>query len=75
MIVSWRAVVILSSIKKVTLVLGHPPTSKQQYISLHVPKLLTGLVAQWSSALAAMAMLPASTWVQVPPTTSGVFLL
>ena len=32
-----------------------------------------GLVAQWSSALAAMAMLSARTWVQIPPTASGVF--
>ena len=32
-------------------------------------------VVQWSSTLAAMAMLSARAWVQVPPTTSGVFLL
>ena len=30
---------------------------------------------QWFSALAAMAMLSKRTWVQVPPTTSGVFRL
>ena len=33
-----------------------------------------GLVAQWSSALAAMAMLSARTRVWVPPTTSGFFV-
>ena len=32
-------------------------------------------MAQWFSALAAMAMLSARTWVRVPPTTSGVFRL
>ena len=30
-------------------------------------------VVQWSSALAATSMLSASTWVRVPPITSGVF--
>ena len=34
---------------------------------------IQGYVAQWFSALAAMAMLSARTWVQVPPTTSGFF--
>ena len=28
---------------------------------------------QWFSALASMVMLSASTWVQDPPTASGVF--
>ena len=30
-------------------------------------------MAQWFSALAAMAMLSARTWARVPPTTSRVF--
>ena len=35
---------------------------------------LTSLGGAMPSALAAMAMSPARTWVRVPPKTSGVFL-
>ena len=31
------------------------------------------MMAKWFTVLAAMAMLSARTWIQVPPTTSGVF--
>ena len=39
------------------------------------PMLARGPVVQWFSALAAVAMLSARTWVQISPTTSGVFCL
>ena len=39
------------------------------------PGLQSGQVAQWFSALVAMVMLSAKTWVRVPSMTSGVFLL